>query len=154
MYILDYIGAEIRLAIAAYQAKKDPIPGDLSARLDFHFILDEYGEETLRVLRDTLGYKDDAFIAMAHVEAIDRLIKERKSIEEIADAESLSIEMVNRCLLMIEEYKTYKIYGIVPEIAGRETIGGSLDRKYFEDLRYEVWYGENERPEHYINVFD
>ena len=54
MYILDYIGAEIRLAIAAYQAKKDPIPDDLSARLDFHFILDEYREETLRVLRDTL----------------------------------------------------------------------------------------------------
>lgn len=154
MYILDYIGAEIRLAIAAYQAKKDPIPDDLSARLDFHFILDEYGEETLRVLRDTLGYKDDAFIAMAHAESIDELIKERKSIEEIANAESLSIEMVNRCLQMIEEYKAYKIHGIVPEIAERETIGGPLDRKYFEDLRYEVWYGENERPEHYINVFD
>ena len=86
MYILDYIGAEIRLAIAAYQVKKDPIPDDLSARLDFHFILDEYGEETLRVLRDTLGYKDDAFIAMAHAESIDELIKERKSIEEIANA--------------------------------------------------------------------
>lgn len=154
MYILDYIGAEIRLAIAAYQVKKDPIPDDLSARLDFHFILDEYGEETLRVLRDTLGYKDDAFIAMAHAESIDELIKERKSIEEIANAESLSIEMVNRCLQMIEEYKAYRIHGIVPEIAERETIGGPLDRKYFEDLRYEVWYGENERPEHYINVFD
>lgn len=139
----DQIYAHVDMAVAKHQMKSDPLLDELSAKLDLQMTLDEDDRKTLEVLRDVLGYGNDAYIAMAHIDNISALVKDGKDVNDIAKSENISEDMVKRIFQMKEEYAAYVNTGIIPKFTARECIGGALDRQFFENYRYKKWYGDD-----------
>lgn len=90
--------------------------------------MDDVDKDTLNILKDVLGYGDDAYICMAHMDNVTFMTMAHVDPDTIAAIQGISKEMVLRILQMGIEYSDYKRSGKMPLVTKHDPIGGVLSK--------------------------
>ena len=90
--------------------------------------MDDVDKDTLNILKDVLGYGDDAYICMAHMDNVTSMTTAHVDPDTIADIQGIPKEMVLRILQMGVEYSDYKRSGKMPLVTKHDPIGGILSK--------------------------
>lgn len=86
--------------------------------------MDDIDKETVSILKDTLGYGDDAYVCLAHMDNVTKMTMAKVTPDTIAKVQNISKEMVLRILQMGIEYSEYKNTGKLPKVIEHTPIGG------------------------------